>query len=123
MRTIHYRAADVNGLKIAYREAGRTDAPTLLLRDEKNHQHLLQTLAVIGREFSLSVLKAVVSKPEGRQTGDTAFRCDCLLERGGFEPPVSREGFPKENPSEYWRNFASKSVGVVRRTSSPSVRD
>jgi pimeloyl-ACP methyl ester carboxylesterase len=31
MRTIHYRAADVNGLKISYREAGRTDAPTLLL--------------------------------------------------------------------------------------------
>ena len=31
MQTIHYRAADVNGLKILYREAGRTDAPTLLL--------------------------------------------------------------------------------------------
>ena len=31
MRTIHYRAADLNGLKISYREAGRPDAPTLLL--------------------------------------------------------------------------------------------
>jgi pimeloyl-ACP methyl ester carboxylesterase len=31
MQTIHYRSADVNGLKVAYREAGRTDAPTLLL--------------------------------------------------------------------------------------------
>jgi pimeloyl-ACP methyl ester carboxylesterase len=31
MSTTHYRAADVNGLKISYREAGRTDAPTLLL--------------------------------------------------------------------------------------------
>jgi pimeloyl-ACP methyl ester carboxylesterase len=31
MGTIHYRAADVNGLKISYREAGRTEAPTLLL--------------------------------------------------------------------------------------------
>ena len=31
MRTIHYRAADVNGLKISYREAGRPDDPTLLL--------------------------------------------------------------------------------------------
>jgi pimeloyl-ACP methyl ester carboxylesterase len=31
MGTIHYRAVDVNGLKICYREAGRTDAPTLLL--------------------------------------------------------------------------------------------
>src|SRR6201998_2798775 len=30
-RAIHYRAADVNGLKISYREAGRPDAPTLLL--------------------------------------------------------------------------------------------
>ena len=29
--TIHYRAADIGGLKISYREAGRTDAPTLLL--------------------------------------------------------------------------------------------
>jgi pimeloyl-ACP methyl ester carboxylesterase len=31
VQTIHYHAADVNGLKISYREAGRTDAPTLLL--------------------------------------------------------------------------------------------
>jgi pimeloyl-ACP methyl ester carboxylesterase len=31
MQTIHYLAADVNGLKISYREAGRPDAPTLLL--------------------------------------------------------------------------------------------
>ena len=31
MGTIHYRSADVNGLKISYREAGRTDALTLLL--------------------------------------------------------------------------------------------
>jgi pimeloyl-ACP methyl ester carboxylesterase len=31
MGTIRYRAAEVNGLKISYREAGRTDAPTLLL--------------------------------------------------------------------------------------------
>jgi pimeloyl-ACP methyl ester carboxylesterase len=31
MGTIRYRAADVNGLRISYREAGRTDAPTLLL--------------------------------------------------------------------------------------------
>jgi pimeloyl-ACP methyl ester carboxylesterase len=31
MRTIHYRDVDVGGLKISYREAGRSDAPTLLL--------------------------------------------------------------------------------------------
>jgi pimeloyl-ACP methyl ester carboxylesterase len=31
MHTIRYRAADVGGLKISYREAGRADAPTLLL--------------------------------------------------------------------------------------------
>jgi pimeloyl-ACP methyl ester carboxylesterase len=31
MQTIFYRAADVGGLKISYREAGRPDAPTLLL--------------------------------------------------------------------------------------------
>jgi len=31
MRTIHYCAADVNNLKISYREAGRTEAPTVLL--------------------------------------------------------------------------------------------
>lgn len=29
--TIHYRAADIGGLRISYREAGRADAPTLLL--------------------------------------------------------------------------------------------
>ena len=31
MGTIHYRAADISGIKISYREAGRPDAPTLLL--------------------------------------------------------------------------------------------
>ncbi len=31
MRTIRYRGVDVNGLRISYREAGRTDAPALLL--------------------------------------------------------------------------------------------
>jgi len=31
MQTIHYRAADIGGLKISYREAGRPDTPALLL--------------------------------------------------------------------------------------------
>ena len=31
MQTVYYRTADIAGLKISYREAGRTDAPTLLL--------------------------------------------------------------------------------------------
>jgi pimeloyl-ACP methyl ester carboxylesterase len=31
MDSIHYRAADIGGLKISYREAGRADAPILLL--------------------------------------------------------------------------------------------
>jgi pimeloyl-ACP methyl ester carboxylesterase len=31
MDSIHYRAADIGGLKISYREAGPMDAPTLLL--------------------------------------------------------------------------------------------
>src|SRR5271168_1355621 len=31
MDSIHYRAADVGGFKISYREAGRANAPTLLL--------------------------------------------------------------------------------------------
>jgi pimeloyl-ACP methyl ester carboxylesterase len=31
MYTIHYRAADIGGLKISYREAGPADAPTFLL--------------------------------------------------------------------------------------------
>ncbi len=31
MGTIHYRGADIGGLNISYREAGPTDAPTLLL--------------------------------------------------------------------------------------------
>ena len=31
MPTVHYRAVDVGGLKISYREAGGPDAPTLLL--------------------------------------------------------------------------------------------
>jgi hypothetical protein len=35
-------------------------------------------------------------------SGDNAFRYDWLVERGGFEPPVSREVFPKENTRECW---------------------
>lgn len=31
MQTVHYRTADIAGLNISYREAGPTDAPTLLL--------------------------------------------------------------------------------------------
>src|SRR5580693_1725900 len=31
MATTHYRSTEVDGLKISYREAGRADAPTLLL--------------------------------------------------------------------------------------------
>jgi pimeloyl-ACP methyl ester carboxylesterase len=31
MDSVHYRAADIGGLKICYREAGRAEAPTLLL--------------------------------------------------------------------------------------------
>ncbi len=31
MPRIYYRAADIGGLKVSYREAGRPDAPTLLL--------------------------------------------------------------------------------------------
>ena len=31
MNTVHYRAADIGGLKISYREAGPANAPTLLL--------------------------------------------------------------------------------------------
>jgi pimeloyl-ACP methyl ester carboxylesterase len=31
MPAVNYRAADIGGLKISYREAGLTDAPTLLL--------------------------------------------------------------------------------------------
>jgi pimeloyl-ACP methyl ester carboxylesterase len=31
MATIHYRKADVDGFGVFYREAGRLDAPTLLL--------------------------------------------------------------------------------------------
>ena len=31
MTAIHYRTADVEGLKVFYREAGRPDAPMLLL--------------------------------------------------------------------------------------------
>jgi pimeloyl-ACP methyl ester carboxylesterase len=31
MAVVHYRAADIGGLKISYREAGRPDAPTFLL--------------------------------------------------------------------------------------------
>jgi len=31
MTKVHYRKADVDGFKVFYREAGRTDAPPLLL--------------------------------------------------------------------------------------------
>ena len=45
---------------------------------------------------------------------ESPFDPDSLLERGGFEPPVSREVFPKEKPREYWRNLPSKSPASSR---------
>ena len=61
-------------------------------------------------------------RPRVSTSGDNAFRCDWLPEQGGLETSVSRETFAKENPRGYWRNFASKSVGILQRVSSPSVR-
>ena len=45
--------------------------------------------------------------------GENAEIADCVAEQGGLETPVSREIFAKENPREYWRNLASKSVSIV----------
>jgi len=53
--------------------------------------------------------------------GENAEIADCVAEQGGLETPVSREIFAKENPREYWRNFASKPVSILQRVSSPSV--
>ena len=47
--------------------------------------------------------------------GDTAFCSDWLPEQGGLEPSVSREVFSTENPREYWRNFAQKSINIAQR--------
>ena len=55
--------------------------------------------------------------------GDTAFHYAWLQERGGFELPVSRGGFPTENPREHRRNFALKSISIVQRIVSPPVLD
>ena len=55
-------------------------------------------------------------------SGDYAFLYDWLLERGGLEPSVSREVFPKENGRQCWGFFPSKSANVVQRMSSLSVR-
>src|ERR1019366_5638863 len=59
---------------------------------------------------------------EGTHPEITRFRCDCLAERGGFEPPVSREVFPKENLRDCLRNFLSRSADIVQRMSSLSVQ-
>jgi hypothetical protein len=40
-----------------------------------------------------------------------------MVERGGFEPAVSRETFAKENLGEYWGNFGLKSASILRRAS------
>src|SRR5579863_9665955 len=45
MGTIHYRAADVDGLRISYREAGQTDAsPLLLLHGFPTAGHMFRDL-------------------------------------------------------------------------------
>jgi len=41
-------------------------------------------------------------------SGENAKIEDWLAEQGGFEPPVSREGFPKENGRKCWRYYASQ---------------
>ena len=54
-------------------------------------------------------------------SAESAEIADWLAERGGFEPPVSREVFPRGTPREYWENFAAKFASIVQRTDSPSV--
>jgi hypothetical protein len=76
-----------------------------------------------GRPLARDFFGGEPYKQSVQAPGDTAFHNDCLLKQEGrLETPVSRETSPTEN-RVYWRNFASKSVGVVRTTSSPSVRD
>jgi hypothetical protein len=47
---------------------------------------------------------------------------DWVAEQGGFEPPVSREGFLQEKGRECWRYYTSKSTSIFQRMSSHSVR-
>ena len=46
---------------------------------------------------------------------------DQLLEQGGLETSVSREGFLREKGHECWRYYTSKSTSI-QRMSSHSVR-
>jgi len=58
-----------------------------------------------------------------RSPGNDATGCaDWVAEQRGLETSVSRETFAKENPREYWKNFASTFLSILQRMSSPSVR-
>jgi hypothetical protein len=57
----------------------------------------------------------------GRAMRENAFRGDWLVEQGGLETSVSREGFLREKGHECWRYYTSKSTSI-QRMSSHSVR-
>jgi pimeloyl-ACP methyl ester carboxylesterase len=49
MTTINYRKAEVDGVKVFYREAGNVDAPTLLLHGFPSASHMLIWIEVMLR--------------------------------------------------------------------------
>jgi hypothetical protein len=78
---------------------------------------LAANLRVTYRKVVFSATTYMQKKPLARAIQQLERRIsrdkDWVTEQGGLETPVSREIFAKENPREYWRNLASKSVSIV----------
>ena len=82
MTAIHYRTADAEGLKVFYREAGRADAPTLLLL------HGFPSAGHMFRELMPQLAEQLSSRPtflglvsQTCRTAISAYRCDHFPER------------------------------------------
>src|SRR5260370_35298272 len=76
----------------------------------------------LARNRKASIRRLCFNSRAGCLSGDNAFRSDWLPEKGGLEPPVSREAFQKESGRKGWLSFASNSVGSLERMSSLAVR-
>jgi predicted esterase len=73
MSRIYYRAADINGLKISYRDAGRPDDPTLLLlHGFPTAGHMFRDLIPLVATENLNPNVMVMQPTQDRPRRDTS---------------------------------------------------
>lgn len=86
MQTIHCRAADVNGLKISYRQAGRPEDPRLLLLHGSKRFAYGLSSCFRARKRSNGIFPA-----HANASSISTLRAGDARPRGGGDARVSRQ--------------------------------